>query len=109
MSENKTTEKYKVYVDDNYHYMDESERYAVGSYNSLEKALQKCKEITIRSLGDLLEKGITPENLNAQWTMFGEDPFIMGGDGSVPFSARKFITTELCKAIIELNNKVNQD
>ena len=103
------SDKYKVYVDDNYHYMDEGERYAVGSYNSLKEALEKCKEITVKSLEDFLEKGITPEDLSAQWAMFGEDPFIRGGDGTVPFSARKFITAELCKAIIESHSKANQD
>jgi hypothetical protein len=55
------SEKYKVYVDDNYHYMDESERYAVGSYSSLKEALEKCKEITIESLGGLFEKGMTQD------------------------------------------------
>ncbi len=65
MSENQTPEKYKVYVDDNYHYMDEGERYAVGSYNSLKEAQEKCKEITIKSLERLLEEGITPNKLLA--------------------------------------------
>ena len=101
------SEKYKVYVGDNYHYMDE--RYTVGSYNSLEDALEKCKEITIKSLNDFYEKGITPEKLSAQWSMFGEDPFIVDGSGSVPFSARKFITTELCKVIIESHNSIIED
>ena len=109
MSGIRMSDKYKVCVDDNYHYMDEGERYEVGSYDSLEDALEKCKEITIKSLADLLEEGITPENLSAQWAMFGEDPFIIGAGGSVPFSARKFITVELCKAIIESHNKVIQD
>jgi hypothetical protein len=95
------SEKYTVYIDDNFHYMDESERYAVGSYHSLEEAIEKCKEMTIRSLEGFYEKGITPEKLSAQWSMFGDDPFIIGGDGSVPFSAREFITPELCKTIIE--------
>ena len=27
---------YKVFVDDNFHYMDESERYALGEYATLE-------------------------------------------------------------------------
>jgi len=96
----KMSKKYKVYVDDNYHYMDESERYSAGSYYSLEKAIEKCKKITIRSLEDLYEQKMSPERLSAQWSMFGDDPFIIGADGSVPFSARKFITTELCKVII---------
>jgi len=95
------TKKYKVFIDDNYHYMDASERSAVGSYDSLDEALVKCKEITVSSLNDLYEKGISPEKLSAQWSMFGEDPFVVGGVGGVPFSARKFVTTELCKAIID--------
>jgi hypothetical protein len=99
--EKKMNEKYKVFVDDNYHYTDESERYSVGEYDSLEEALDKCKEITIKSLEHFYETGITPEKLGAQWAMFGEDPFIVGGNGSVPFSARKFITSELCQVIID--------
>jgi hypothetical protein len=89
--------------------MDESERYTVGSYKSLEKAIGKCRKITIKSLECLYEKGISPEQLSAQWSMFGEDPFIVGGGESVPFSARKFITTELCKAIIESQDHVISD
>ena len=103
------SEKYKIYVDDNYHYMDESDRYVADSYSSLEEAVERCKELTIKSLEDLYEDGITPENLSAQWAMFGEDPFVRGGDGSVPFSARKFITTELCRAIIESLKNLSQD
>jgi len=95
------SKKYSVCIDDNYHYMDESARATVASYDSLEKALEKCKKITIRSLTSFYEEGITPEKLSAQWSMFGDDPFIIGGDGSVPFSARNFITTELCNEIIE--------
>ncbi len=95
------SKKYEVHIDDNFHYMDESERYSVGSYRSLEKAIEKCRKMTIRSLKDLYEKGITPEKLSAQWSMFGDDPFIVGGGGSVPFSARAFVTTELCRKIIE--------
>jgi len=109
MSKVKKSEKYKVCIDDNYHYMDESERYTAGTYKSLKKAVEKCKKITIRSLEDLYEKGITPEKLSAQWSMFGEDPFIVGSGGSVPFSARKFVTTELCKAIIDSHKIANRE
>ncbi len=92
---------YQVYVDDNFHSMDESARYEAGSYHSLEQAIRKCQEITIKSLESFYEEGITPEQLSAQWSMFGDDPFIVGAEGSVPFSARKFITPELCQTIIE--------
>ena len=91
--------KYKVLVDDNYHYMDESERYTAGSYAVLEEAINKCREITIRSLREYYEKGISPETLRAQWALFGDDPFIQGAD-TVVFSARDYITDELCAEII---------
>lgn len=37
--------KFKVYVDDNFHYMDESHRYKLGEFNTLAKAIEACKEI----------------------------------------------------------------
>ncbi len=93
--------QYKVFVDDNYHYSDASERSPAGSYRKLDKALEKCKEIATSSLASFYEKGITAEKLRTQWIMFGDDPFIVGGTGSPPFSARKFITPEICNAVIE--------
>lgn len=93
--------KYTVKVDDNFHYMDESERYDDGSYATLEEAIKRCEEITIESLKNFYEKGIDPGKLMAQWAMFGEDPFIIGGTGKPPFSAREFISEELCSRIIK--------
>jgi hypothetical protein len=98
------SKKFTVCVDDNYHYMDEGARYKAGSYHSLTKAYEKCCQLTIKSLEDLYEPGITAEKLHAQWLMFGEDPFIVGAGGSVPFSARKFVTTELCETVIASRN-----
>jgi len=100
------SEKYEVHIDDNFHYMDKDQRISIGSYDSLEEAIEKCREIVISSLNDFYEKGITPEKLSAQWSMFGEDPFIIGAGGSVPFSAIKFVTAELCQGIIEIHNGV---
>ena len=103
------TKTYKVVVDDNYNYMDADARYTVGSYDSLVEAVEKCEELTITSLKHLYEKGITPDELSAQWALFGEDPFIIGADGSVPFSARKFINTPLCEAVIGSLSIVDRD
>lgn len=44
------TAKYIVYVDDNFHYMDESERYCAGEFDALEEAIAKCKQIVDESL-----------------------------------------------------------
>ena len=92
--------EYSVKVDDNYHYMDESERNDGGSYGTLEEAINRCKEITIESLKGCYEKGMDAQELMAQWCLFGDDPFIIGEGGEPPFSAREFVGQELCAAII---------
>ena len=92
--------KYLVKVGDNYHYGDESERYDGGSYVTLEEAIEKCKAITIESLKGCYEQGMDADKLKAQWLMFGDDPFIMGDIGKPPFSAREFVSEELCRNVI---------
>ncbi len=92
--------KYTVKVDDNFHYMEESERYDAGSYSNLEEAIEKCKEITLQSLKDCYEKGMEADQLKAQWLAFGEDPFVFGEAGKPPFSAREFVSRELCTRVI---------
>ncbi len=67
---------YTVYVDDNYHYMDESERYKQGVYHSCEEAVAVCKRIVEDSLPESVEPGKTEDDYYAGYTMFGEDPWI---------------------------------
>lgn len=56
-----------VYVDDNFHYMDESERLLHGRFASLEEALTACMAITQSSV----------EEHGTGYTNFGEDPWVM--------------------------------
>ena len=81
--------KYKVFVDDNYHYMDESHRYELGEYNTLEKAIEACKKIVDEFLRANYKLGMTSGELSAQYALYGEDPFIIGAD-KVPFRARDY-------------------
>jgi hypothetical protein len=37
--------KYRVFVDDNFHYMDPDERYELGSFEDCESAVAACKRI----------------------------------------------------------------
>jgi len=57
-------EKYIVYVDDNFHYMDTDERYKYGEYDTLEEAIRECKAIVDRELVHLL--GQMKETPNAE-------------------------------------------
>jgi hypothetical protein len=70
--------KYRVLVDDNFHYMDESERYCAGEYDTEEEAVNKCKAIVESSLEGSKKIESNAADLYASYTMFGEDPFIMG-------------------------------
>jgi hypothetical protein len=79
--------KYTVYVDDNYHYMDESERYKLGEFDDCAAAIAACKKVVDESLqhcsggeGDVL----------ATYCMFGDDPFIVSDDPDCKFSARDY-------------------
>lgn len=90
---------FRVLVDDNYHYMDESERYELGEFDTLEEAVAACKKIVDEFLKQNYRRGMSLGELLTQYTMFGEDPWIQAGDGSVPFSARDYASQrarEIC-------------
>lgn len=74
---------YQVFVDDNYHHMDEEERYKHGEFATFEEALTACKTIVDECLQSMYKEGMTAGQLYAVYTGFGEDPFIVGE--SVPF------------------------
>jgi hypothetical protein len=80
--------KYRVLVDDNFHYQEEDKRYEQGVYETLEEAVAICKNIVDEFLAAKHLPGMTAEELYAAYTGFGEDPFIrIEGSGSNPFSA----------------------
>ncbi len=70
--------------------MDESERYELGEFDRLEEAIAACKEIVDEFLNSNYNSGMTTDELLAQYALYGEDPFIIGGDETVPFSAREY-------------------
>ena len=80
---------YKVYVDDNFHYQDEDERYLLGTFDTCESAIAACKKIVDGFLDKKFAEGEGPEELWDSYTSFGEDPFIRVSGGQKPckFSA----------------------
>jgi hypothetical protein len=83
--------RYKVMVDDNFHYMEEDERDEVGTFSTIEEAIAACKQIVDNSLRHLAKgKTYTPDELYDYYTSFGSDPFIVALDpkgGRPSFSA----------------------
>ncbi|MBI3652389.1 MAG: hypothetical protein HY231_15310 [Acidobacteria bacterium] len=90
--------KYQVFVDDNFHYLDDSERYRLGTFDDCQSAIEKCKEIVDRTLLDSYRKGISAEKLFSSYTAFGEDPWISSADSDCTFSAWSY-AKQRCKEI----------
>ena len=78
---------FEVFVDDNFHYQDESERYRFGEYETYEKAAEICRGIVDRQLLHLYKQGDSAAELYFSYTSFGEDPFIRPAPKEDRFSA----------------------
>jgi hypothetical protein len=80
---------YKIMVDDNFHYGDESERTEYGTFSTVEEALAVCRRVVDESLLAEYRDGATAEQLYERYTSFGDDPFVVALDGApkVEFSA----------------------
>ena len=89
---------YQVLVDDNYRYMDESERYKLGDYETFEEAETACKEIVDEFLQRGCKETMTAERLYECYVMFGEDPLIVGEPVPYRFSAWNY-AKERCEQI----------
>ncbi len=93
------TKKYQVYVDDNFHFMDENERYRLGEFETCEEATAACKKIVDEFMEKGYKEGMSFEELYGGYTGFGEDPFIVSDDKSCFFSAWEYAkkrSAELC-------------
>ena len=73
---------FRVLVDDNFHYQDESERYEAGVYDSLDEAIRVCRGIVDRDLAHQYQPGMTADELYHRYASFGEDPFITDTQGA---------------------------
>ena len=90
---------YRVMVDDNYHYMDESERYQHGEFATLDAAIAAARKIVDEYLESAYKPGMSGDELMASYCQFGEDPFITGPEvKGVVFSARDY-ARERCPEI----------
>ena len=92
--------KYRVLIDDNFHFMDESARYEHGQFDTAEAAAAACKRIVDECLASAHSPGMAAADLLQVYRMSGEDPWIAGGDQAVKFSAWDYAATrvlEICR------------
>lgn len=92
---------YRVIIDDNFHFMDESERDLAGTYPDCETARQQCIALVERSLKAEYQPGMEAKELLERYKSFGDDPWISGPDRECRFSAWEYAAArakEICEA-----------
>ena len=94
---------YVVMVDDNFHYMDEDERYRHGEFADAGVAIEHCRQIVDEYLESALKPGMSAEELWDSYKTFGEDSFIQSVDvAPVRFSAWDYARgrcADMCRAV----------
>lgn len=80
---------FKVRVAESYHYMDEDSSYFIGTFATLEVAVEVCKRIVDELLASAYEPGLSAPELYGKYTSFVEDPYILPPSPSdeITFSA----------------------
>jgi hypothetical protein len=72
--------RYRVLIDDNFHYMDESERVLHDEFGTLDEALCACRSIVNDFLEGAYKPGMSSSELYELYVAFGDDPFIVPVD-----------------------------
>ena len=95
-------ELYTVYIDDNFHYMDEDARTKHGEYSTLAEAVQACKAIVDACLTRAYEPGMAARKLYEGYVAAGDDPFIVGpGAGFSAWTYARQRCEALCGGSVE--------
>ena len=87
---------FKVLVDDNFHYMDEDERYTHGEYGTVQEAIDVCQQLVDEFLESEYKQGMSPGDLYQSYTMFGPDPFVQPGGKFSAWKYAKKRASEIC-------------
>ncbi len=90
-------QKWIVLVDDNFSFMDEHARYKDSEYDNYDEAVERCKSIVDEFLISDLKYNDTAETLYCSYTLFGEDPYIIG-EKDYAFSSWDY-AKERCEAL----------
>ena len=97
---------YKVLINDNAHYMDESERADHSVFANADEAVAACKEIVDDDLNAMWKPGTTAKELYRLYVAFGPDPFVAPlnpNDPGVEFSAWTYAKGR-CKELASVHN-----
>ena len=90
--------KYQVLVDDNFHHLDEKERFELGRFATAQAAVDAARRVVDDYLRSALQPGMRADQLFAAFALFGRDPFVVGAGEEVAFSSFEY-ARERCRAL----------
>jgi hypothetical protein len=105
---------FTVYIDDNYHYQDEDERYIGGEFGTWKAAVTFARKVVDRTVVPTIEGGggLSPEEAYDNYIMFGDDPWITGR-GPIPegetFSAWPYAKQRCYELYEQKKKKENEE
>jgi hypothetical protein len=81
--------RWRVLVDENYHYKDPESRWELGVFDTAEEALSECRRMVDDDLREFHRPGMSADALLTAYQALGDDPFVVPIDGAaaVDFSA----------------------
>jgi hypothetical protein len=68
---------YKVVVQDNFHWWDETERYEFGTFTTWDEAVDACKNKIEQELEKFFEPGMDANQLYDHYIQMADEPFIL--------------------------------
>src|SRR5687767_14905910 len=80
----------QVCIEEFSRFNEEGARRPVTSHESRVQALEAAKALVDSGLLELWTPGMAPEHLLTQWTVFGEDVYLVPDDGPTRFSAMEY-------------------
>lgn len=90
MNKNEKTNNFQVFVDDNFHYMEEDERYLGGEFDTYEEAIAFCKKIVDEFLVKSRKPEMNANELYNYYLDFGEDPFVRSNNPGIDIHSKEF-------------------
>jgi hypothetical protein len=88
---------YKVFIDDNFHYMDEDERIHHGEFLTADESVAAAKKIVDDELEHLRSSGVKADEIMSMFVQFGPDPFIVSDNEPISFSARDYAREKIAE------------
>lgn len=73
--------RFKVYVAENSHFGNSGEGYLKGDYADCSTAVEVCKQVVDDFLLKAYDQGKTEEQLLHDYTLYGDDPYVVAGNG----------------------------